>query len=252
MEEPRNLIFLVPYAIQFITGLAAKHAQAGAKVVAVIGIEYDDESKVEIKSAAAILGVRVTFLDLKRGDVQPSLYVKKELVNIIREMKPDITVMAPDPKNTLVSIDPDALDVYRLFHEATIHTGRPIFPDLSRPAENAHNILARYYPNDLEADVIVNIADVFDKIIEASLTLKYQVNFIGQMMPTFMPEKILRILIDNYDMIKEDHWELGKAATELFLKSTAVFHGSRGRTGLGEAYRREAVWGLRTCDYLSI
>ena len=93
MTAPSILVlFTDPMGVSDIGGTLAKHAKAGAKVVAVILWEYPDEVIKQINKMASILQIETRILGYKRGEVSVDLATKKQIVKVIREVKPDIAI----------------------------------------------------------------------------------------------------------------------------------------------------------------
>ncbi len=70
-------------------GTLAKLAKAGNKVVCVSSC---DENRVEATKVAKVLGCEARFLDLKEGNIENDTPTVHKVVELIREVKPDIVI----------------------------------------------------------------------------------------------------------------------------------------------------------------
>ncbi|MFQ5871749.1 MAG: hypothetical protein ACE5IB_06290, partial [Candidatus Geothermarchaeales archaeon] len=65
-----------------------------------------------------------------------------------------------------------------------------------------------------------------------------------------VPEDVFRVLLPEYDELKDDSYRLGSALDRLMSRSWHMIMGGKGRAALGETYRRETEWGVYTFDLL--
>jgi len=75
IEMASNILCLATYAVEFVRvgGTLMKHKKAGGWSGAVVGVEYEEDQKEQVREAADILGIDLHFLDLPRGIVWPTI-----------------------------------------------------------------------------------------------------------------------------------------------------------------------------------
>jgi LmbE family N-acetylglucosaminyl deacetylase len=248
-----NLICLATYAVEFVHvgGTLMKHGRGGWSG-AIVGIEYDDEQKEQIRAAADVLGIDVYFLDLPRGNVWPTVEAKKKAARIIRENRPDVAIMY-DPQEAWGPGDPDRVATYEIFRDAIPHAARPTFaPEQIDEGLKPHAVKAIYYPTFDKPDCVVDISGFYSKKRKAEDALKFQVVTSTEAWRAIVPESVFRSLVVNYEQLKGDSYELGKAVSEIMENARHIIQGTRGRTALGETFRRELRNGVYTFDQLPI
>jgi LmbE family N-acetylglucosaminyl deacetylase len=146
-EEPQKILVILahPDDPEFFCGASlARWARAGHEIhyfVLTCGDKgYNDSHassaqictnrQAEQKAAAAIIGVKsVRFLDLEDGFVVPSIDLRREVVRVIRQVKPDI----------LVTCDPTHLYAgdYYINHPDHRYTGQVVLDAVFPAASNA-------------------------------------------------------------------------------------------------------------------
>ncbi len=248
-----NVLCLATYAVEFVRvgGTLMKHAKGGW-AGAVVGIEYDEDQKEQVKAAADILGIDVYFLDLPRGNVWPTVEAKKKVARIIRENRPDIVIMY-DPEDAWSPGDPDRVATYEIFRDAIPHAARRGFaPEHLEEGLKTHAVKAVYYPCFANADCVVDISGFYARKRQAEDALQFQIVESTQSWRGTVPESVFRSLVANYDQVKDDAYELGRAVGEIMENARHILQGTKGRTALGESYRRERKLGVYTFDQLPI
>ena len=67
-----------------------------------------------------------------------------------------------------------------------------------------------------------------------------------------VPETVFRSLVPDYERVKKDPYELGRSVREIMQNARTILQGTRGRTALGETFRRELKMSVYTFDQLPI
>ncbi len=249
-----NILCLATYAAEFVRvgGTLMKHKRAGGWSGAVVAMEYEDDQKEEVKEAATILDVDLYFLDLPRGNVWPTIEEKKKVVRIIRERKPEIVIMC-DPNDVWSPGDPDKLATYEIFRDAVSHASRAAFaPEQIEEGLKPHSVKAIYYPTFENPDCVVDISGYYATKRKAEDALRFQVIFGLESWRSIAPESVFRSLVPNFEEVKDDPYELGRSVEEIMENARHILQGTKGRTALGESFRRELKMGVYTFDQLPI
>lgn len=141
--------------------------------------EISNEELIKIRrgeqqKAADLLGVKkVFFLDFVDGELQNTPELRKEIVKIIRQVKPN-TVICPDPslfydENRMMINHPD----HRITGEAVMDCVYPFarnartFPELLKEGLEPHIVEELLMTNFSKANYFVDISGTIDKKIEA-------------------------------------------------------------------------------------
>ncbi len=246
VEKVPNVLCGATAALEFIHvgGILAKHVKKGGKAVAVVAWEYPENVKRQIEEAAKILGVDVRILGFKRGEVTANLEAKKKVVRIIRETKPDIAII-PSYQEALVSDDPDHIATYQLFTEALGLCYRDNFaPEQIKKGLKPHFVKARYYPEWKEPTFVVDVTDVYDLKLKATLVFKEQLVFTAKVMTATFPEKAFEALIPNYREIKDDPKKLGEVLHKEWHRVGHIYHGGYADVAFGEPFKKEGAMKL--------
>ncbi len=254
MKMATNIVCLAAYAMDFVRvgGTLMKHKRAGGWAGAVIGIEYGEEEKEQIRTAADILGMDVYYLDLPRGNVWPTVEAKKKVVRVIREKRPEVAIMC-DPRDVWGPGDPDRMAAYEIYRDAVSLAARPTFaPEQLEEGLKVHPIKAVYYPTFESPDCVVDISGFYSTKRKAEDALRFQIVFAIESWRSLAPESVFRSLVADYEEAKKDPYELGRAVEEIMENATHILQGTKGRTALGETFRRELRMGVYTFDQLPI
>lgn len=197
------MIFAHPDDIEFgVAGTAAKWARAGSRVIYVVitdgnvGSHEDGmtpERLAEIRraeqtAAGQVAGAECLFLGYHDGFLQPTLELRKELVRLIRQYRPD-AVVCGDPSNYFPAEDyinhPDhraaaqaALDAVFPAAEMTL-----LYPDLAAEGLVGHKVNYVFVSFGERVNHFVDITDTIDLKIEA---LQKHVSQLGQWNPADM------------------------------------------------------------------
>lgn len=175
-------------------GTAAAWAAAGSEVYYLVCTRGDKGSddptmltarlmqlrQSEQRAAAEVLGVKeVRFLDFKDGELTPSIELRRAIVRVIRELKPDALV-THDPA-TLYGSDyinhPDHRAVGQAALDAVFPTARDRlqYPEHQAEGLEPHKVLDVYMWGSLTPDFRVDISSTFDLKIESLLKHASQV-----------------------------------------------------------------------------
>ena len=196
-------IFAHPDDIEFgVAGTAAKWARAGSRVIYVVitdgnvGSHEDGmtpERLAEIRraeqtAAGQVAGAECIFLGYHDGFLQPTLELRKDLVRLIRQYRPD-AVVCGDPSNYFPTEEyinhPDhraagqaALDAVFPAAEMTL-----LYPDLAAEGLVGHKVNYVFVTFGERVNHFVDITDTIDLKIEA---LQKHVSQLGEWNPADM------------------------------------------------------------------
>lgn len=187
-------IFAHPDDIEFgCSGTAAKWAQAGSRVIYVIitdgnvGSHDDDmtaERLAELRRAEQIAAGKVTgaeciFLGYQDGFLQPTLELRKDLVRLIRQYKPE-AVVCGDPTNFFPRDDYINHPDHRAAGQAALDAVFPacemtlLYPDLAAEGLVGHKVNFVYVNFAHKANYYVDITETMETKIAALLEHKSQ------------------------------------------------------------------------------
>jgi len=181
-------IFAHPDDIEFsCAGTAAKWAKAGSEVTYVLitdgnvgshDVEYDREKLAQTRrreqdAAAKIAGVsRVVYLGYHDGLLEPTLELRRDLVKLIRQYKPN-AVVSGDPRAFFPSDDYINHPDHRAAAIASIEAVFPacemrlLYPEFEAEGITPHKVNHVYVSFGPDADVYVDITDTIATKIEA-------------------------------------------------------------------------------------
>jgi LmbE family N-acetylglucosaminyl deacetylase len=235
------VLFTDPLGVSDIGGTLAKHARAGAKVAATVLWDYPKDVMKQIEQMAAILGIEIHVLGRRRGEVSPDLPLKKQIVELIRKVKPDIAITF-DPEFAANSMDGDHMATHQLMMDALGLCYRQNFaPEQLERGLETWFVKAVYYPFwglRGKPDVIVDITDTFDVKVKATLALEGQSRFTGEMLSTLYSEDALKTLLPAYQKLRETPAKLGEEWQRQQRTVVARFLGERVNVAYGEAFKR--------------
>jgi len=234
------VLFTDPLGVTDIGGTLAKHAKAGAKVLAVILWEYDSAVMKQIANMSSILGIKSKVLGIKRGEVQADLRTKKRIVKMIREFKPDIAVTF-DPDFAANTTYGDHITTHKLMMEALGLCYRGNFaPEQLKGGLETHIVRNVYYPFwglRGRPDVVVDITETFELKLKATLALTGQSESAGRFLKRVYPENLLKALLPAYDKVKLSDKKLGEAWQRDRRKVAAQFMGEQVDVPFGEPFK---------------
>jgi LmbE family N-acetylglucosaminyl deacetylase len=129
--------------------------------------------EVEQKRAAEILGVsRVRFLNFEDGYLQPDLNARREVVSVIREVRPDVVVTS-DPTNFFHREDrinhPDHRIAGQIVCEAVYPaSGNPMYyPELLERGLSPHEIKELWLTLTAQPNMMIDVTETWDFKIAA-------------------------------------------------------------------------------------
>lgn len=241
-----KVLMLASFGLEIVEcgGTLALHVQAGDEVHAAVLLSRP-ESRPQVCEAASILGIPdVEFLEFPYGEWTVDVAWKERIVALVRRVKPDI-VITQDPHHAQHDLDPDRRLIALLYTEAFALAGR-VWHIEECGGYDPHPVGNIYYMTPEHANCIVEISATFELKQKALATLGSQLEFSAQMIERNASPEALRHILDNYDAIKEDKWQLGLALHRQFDKALALTNGLAGHSGtvMGEAYRREGAFKL--------
>ena len=183
------------------TGTFAKFAEGGARVYYLIvtdGSKGTHDRSVDAKDLAArreaeqrealqtIGGTEVHFLHYPDAEVEPTKYLKRDLVRAIRQLKPDV-VITLDPtfvysaEHGIIN-HPD----HRAVGQATLDAVYPLardyksFPELEKEGLEPHEVTTVLLANFNHGNYHVDITSTIDKKIRSIGAHKSQLNNVAQ------------------------------------------------------------------------
>lgn len=186
-------------------GTLARWAAAGAAVDIVVctrGDKGSSDPKVlpaelatrrrrEVEAAGALLGVHQHhFLDRPDGEVENSLEVRAELVELVRMVRPDV-VVCPDPEAVFFGQSYFNHRDHRVVGWATLDALAPAAanPHYFPTAGPAHQVDCVYLSGTLAPDVWVDISATVDVKAEALLCHQTQLGETGEWLRTAVRER---------------------------------------------------------------
>jgi LmbE family N-acetylglucosaminyl deacetylase len=182
-----------------VAGTVAKWVKAGCRVTYVICTDGNVGSldpgitrgklaeirRAEQRAACARLGVsEVVFLGHDDDQLQPTLELRRELVHVMRQYKPEV-VITGDPTRLFEGDDYINHPDHRAAAQAAIDAAAPaselplLWPDVGAP----HRVSRLYVHGSDQANEWVDVTDTIDQKIEA---LKQHVSQLGDWDPTEM------------------------------------------------------------------
>jgi LmbE family N-acetylglucosaminyl deacetylase len=203
------------------------------------------EARPHIEAAARVLGVRsTTFLDFAYGEVQPDVSSKMKLVRLFRELRPDLLI-TQDPEHSYHDLDPDRRLAMLLYLEAIALAGRD-WREAECGGFAPHTISDLYYMTPESPNCVVEIGATFARKQQALNCLGYQLEYTAQVMKQRLGDKTLKHILPNYEGLRGDDLELGRALHHEMDKALAMSHGilSHSGAGMAEAFRRQGPFRL--------
>ncbi len=246
-----TILMLASFGLEIVEcgGALAAHVEHGDRVIAAVTFSRP-EARPQICKAAEILGIHeVEFLDIKVGDWELNATTRMKIVALIRRLRPDIVILQ-DPEHAQHDLDPDRRMLALLYSESFAISGRdwrveecggykPFMPR------------SFYYMSPEHPNCIVEISKYYARKINALAVLESQLTFTAEHFKERTSDDLLRHLVADYDVVKEDLFKLGHALSDQFFLATALWNGAAGHSGavLGEAYRHEGPFVIERLLY---
>lgn len=236
---PKTVLMLATFGLEVVEvgGTLALHSRAGDAVHAAVVLARP-ESRPQVAEAAAVLGVRTTrFLDFTSGEVQVDVPSKIKLVTILRELRPDILI-TQDPEHSFADLDPDRRIAMLLYLEAIALAGRAWRVE-ECGGHGPHLVPDVYFMSPENPNCVVEIGSTFALKQAALNKLSSQLEFSARMLKDRLDRASMLQIVPDYDELKDDDLELGRALHREMDKALALGHGLLGHTGatMAEAFR---------------
>ncbi|MDA0747444.1 MAG: PIG-L family deacetylase [bacterium] len=158
-------------------GLAIKYASLGHRVKFVShtngatghheigGIELAVRRYQEAQAAAGVAGIEYQILDNHTGELEPSVYNRKEVIRIIREFKPDL-VLSHRPNDYHPDHRYSAMLVQDAAYIVTVPNMCPLTPYLKTNPVIMYLSDHFQKPIPFQPDVVIDIDDVIEKKVD--------------------------------------------------------------------------------------
>lgn len=186
---PKTAMFIVahPDDLEFgVAGTAAKWARGGSRNIYVVitdgnvgshenGMTREKLAEVrraEQTAAADVVGAECIFLGYDDGFLQPTLELRKKLVRLMRQYRPD-TIVCMDPTNFFPSDDYINHPDHRAAGQATLDAVFPavemdlLYPDLAAEGLTGYKVNYVYVILSQKANCYIDISDTIDLKVEA-------------------------------------------------------------------------------------
>lgn len=233
-----RILLLATFGMEIVEcgGALTKNVQDGGTSYAAVVLARS-ESRPNIQAACRVLGVDVRFLDFAYGDVTVDAASKKALVQVIRQVRPDI-VICQDPEHSFDDLDPDRRQAMILYLESIALASRDYALE-EMPGLKPHPIPTVYFMTPSRPNCIVNVADVWGLKEQAMGELQAQMAFSGQVLRQRLGEAGVRALLGANTKWKDDA-ELGTLLHRQMDRAFHLYHGllTHGDYALAEPYRR--------------
>ncbi len=248
MNGNKKIMLLATYGMEVVEcgGTLAKHVQAGGETEAAFSL-VSPENQKQVEKAAAILGVKVHFLNFTSGEVQADTSSKIKIVSLIREFRPEI-IITQDPEHSFLDLDPDRREAMILYLEAISLSAREW--KMEECGENdPHLVKSLYFMTPEKPNCVVDITGIFPLKEQAMAELSSQLAFSAAVLGKIVPQSAMSVLLRDYDQIKNTPVELGRALHREMDRAYHLYHGILSHTGfaLAEPFRRAGRFEL---DYL--
>ena len=244
----KTILMLATFGLEIVEvgGTLALHAQAGDAVYAAVLLSRP-ESRPQVQEAAKMLGVRsVQFLDFAYGEVQPDIPSKMKIVRLFREIRPDILI-TQEPEHAQYDFDPDRRLAALLYLESIALAGRDWRVE-ECGGHKPYTIQDIYFMFCETPNCVVDIGTTFRMKMQALQVLSNQLAFTARVLKEREGDQVLRDIVPNYEELKANDVELGRALHHEMEKANAIYHGLAGHSGAGlaEAFRHQGPFKLNT------
>jgi LmbE family N-acetylglucosaminyl deacetylase len=150
----------------------------------------------EERAAASVLGIdEVIFLGHPDGTLQPTLELRRDIVRVIRQVRPE-AVICPDPLRrygaTYVN-HPDHRAVGEAALDAIYPSARDplVFPELARAGLEPHKVVRVFVSNPLDPSCLVDIGETLERKIDALRQHRSQVS--EDRLREFLPKRAAEV-----------------------------------------------------------
>ncbi len=239
MQGEKDILLLATYGMEIVEcgGTLAKHGQAGGKVEAAVSLARV-ENREQMQKAAAVLGVKVHFLDFASGEVHADTASKIKIVRLIREVRPEI-VITQDPEHSFLDLDPDRREAMILYLEAVSLAARD-WKIEECGGLDPHLVRSIYFMTPEHPNCVVDISEIYPLKEQAMAELSSQLAFSAAVLGKMVPQSAMRSLLSDYEQVKEVPVELGRALHREMDRAFHLYHGLLSHTGfaLAEPFRR--------------
>ncbi|WP_096186259.1 PIG-L deacetylase family protein [Evansella halocellulosilytica] len=246
MSEGKRVLLLGVYGMEVVEcgGALAQNVENGGKSFASMML-CREKSQPQVKKAAEVLGVEMTFTNFESGHVDTSIESKLKLVKVIREIKPDI-VITQDPEHSYHDLDPDRRPAMILILEALALASRDFGLD-EMPGLEPHPIPTIYYMTPHHPNTVVDVSSVWEKKDKAMDVLESQMEFSGSHFDRALDPAAAEVLVPGFSNL-QSNYEKGRAVHKALDQAVHVYHGlaTHGHFALAEAFRREGNFHLKT------
>lgn len=241
-----RVLMLASFGLEIVEcgGALALHADAGDEVHAAVLLSRP-ESRPQVQEAATILGIKeVEFLDFPLGSWTLDVPWKTRIVELVRRVRPDI-VITQDPEHAQHDLDPDRRQIALLYTESFALAGRDWQIDACG-GHPPHLVRTIYYMTPEHPNCVIEISRTFARKQQALAVLGSQMAFSADMIEAQAAPELLRLVVPDYDAIRQERIALGLALHRQFDLALALVNGLAGHSGavMGEAYRREGPFVL--------
>ncbi|MCL6478464.1 MAG: LmbE-like protein [Peptococcaceae bacterium] len=239
MHGKKDILLLATYGMEIVEcgGTLAKHVKAGGNVQAAVSL-VRPENREQVQKAAGVLGVKVSFLDFKSGEVQADVASKSKIVRLIREIRPEI-IITQDPEHSFLDLDPDRREAMVLYLEAISLAARDWKVEECGNLK-PHLVKSIYFMTPERPNCIIDIAEVFHFKEQAMAELTGQLAFTAEMLGKMVSATAMRCLLTDYEQVKDVPVELGRALHREMNRAFHLYHGllSHSSFVLAEPFRR--------------
>lgn len=236
-----HVLMMASYGLEILEcdGAIARALAAGDTVSAAV-LMCREESKPQVRKAAAVLGVEdVEFLDVPFGEVTFHGEHKVKVVGLIRRTRPDVIIMQ-DPEHAQLDLDPDRRVIAMLCPEVLAVAGRDWRLE-ECGGHDPHPIPTIYYMTPERANCIVEIGDALPLKLKALEALSAQNSFRAEHWLVQTTPEILRQVVPAWT--DGDLETLGREGQRALFSALALSSGFASHSGavLGEPYRRDGA-----------
>ena len=240
---PETMLILAVYGMEVVEAggaLAANVADGGTSHAAVLLARPAMQD--DLPGAADQLGLSsLEFLDLESGAVEPSQAAKRQLVSLLRRIRPTI-VITQDPEHVTSDLDPDRRPAMTLLLESLALASRDFAADDGLEPLAIPTI---YYLTPVHANCVVDVTPHWAAKQAAMDALSSQLAFSAAHFERQLPPDHLEVLVPGYHELAPGA-DRGRALHRAIDHATHVAAGvgHHGSYAVAERYRREGEFHL--------